>query len=292
MFLQPDCAAILGGHRRNQGLMNLAESATGVAVGPPLLIIHELAKDFGGLRALNRCSFEVSAGSITGLIGPNGAGKTTLFNVVTGFIEPDGGQVFFGGEDITRLPPHQVFLRGLCRTFQIPREHQAMTVLENLMLVPKGQLGERGHNNLVRRRSVRDQEETNRAKALEVLSFFNLQDLAGEFAGNLSGGQKKLLELARTLMTDPKMVLLDEPAAGVNPTLLARIAEQIVQLRRERSLTFLVIEHDMNLVMSLCDTIVVLSEGSRIASGPPSAIRADPRVLEAYLGGQYAVAER
>jgi len=275
-----------------QPVAGAAESATGLAESPPLLIVHELAKDFGGLRALNRCSFAVSAGSITGLIGPNGAGKTTLFNLVTGFIKPDGGQVIFAGEDITGLPPHQVFQRGLCRTFQIPREHHALTVLENLMLVPKGQLGERGYNNLLRRRRVRDQEDASRAKALEILSFFNLQDLAGELASNLSGGQKKLLELARTLMTDPKIVLLDEPAAGVNPTLLARIAEQIVQLRSERNLTFLVIEHDMNLVMSLCDTIVVLSEGSRLAAGPPSVIREDPRVLEAYLGGQYAVAER
>ena len=275
-----------------QPVAGAAATATETAGSPALLTVHELAKDFGGLRAVDKCSFDVAEGSITGLIGPNGAGNTTVFNVVTGFHRPDGGQVVFAGEDITGLPPHQVFRRGLCRTFQIPREHHSMTVLENLMLVPKEQLGERGYNNLARRPSVRGQERDNRRKALEVLSFLDLKDLAGEFAGNLSGGQKKLLELARTLMTDPRMVLLDEPAAGVNPTLLVGIAGQIGQLRRERNLTFLVIEHDMNLVMSLCDTVVVMSGGSRLAAGPPSVIREDPRVLEAYLGGQYGALER
>ena len=257
-----------------------------------LLEVEDLTKDFGGLRAVNRCSFSVRRGTITGLIGPNGAGKTTLFNLVTGFYRPDAGRVRFKGEDITGLPPHRIFARGICRTFQIPREHRSMTVLENLMLVPPGQVGERLWNPWLRPHWVRRQEQEIRAKAMAVLEFVDLAHLKDEYAGNLSGGQKKLLELARTMMADPELVLLDEPGAGVNPTLMRRLVDAIDRWRRERGVTFLLIEHDMNLVMSLCNPVIVMSEGTRLAEGPPEVIQRDPRVLEAYLGGQYVAVER
>ncbi len=256
-----------------------------------LLGVYDLSKRFGGLQAIDRCTLEVRRGTITGLIGPNGAGKTTLFGAITGFHKPDSGQVVFKGEDITGLLPHRIFNKKLCRTFQIPREHRGMTVLENLMLVPPDQLGERFWNAWVRPGGVRRQERVIRDKALEVLEFVNLTDLKDEYAANLSGGQKKLLELARTLMADPDIVLLDEPGAGVNRTLMKRLTEKIEYLCRERGITFLLIEHDMDLVMSLCDPVIVMSEGSKLMEGPPHAVRNDPRVLEAYLGGQHGVAE-
>jgi branched-chain amino acid transport system ATP-binding protein len=259
--------------------------------GGVILRVEKLVKDFGGLRAVDRCSLAVKRGTITGLIGPNGAGKTTLFNLITGFYKPDAGRVFFDGEEITGLPPHAVFHKGLCRTFQIPKEHRSMTVLENLMLVPSGQLGEKLWNPWFRPWAVRRQEAEIRDQALEVLEFVGLIHLRDEYAGNLSGGQKKLLELARTLMAEPKMVLLDEPGAGVNPTLMRKLCDNIERLCSERGITFLLIEHDMDLVFSLCDPVIVMSEGKKLAEGPPEEIRRDPRVLEAYLGGQYAVAE-
>ncbi len=249
-----------------------------------------LIKDFGGLRAVDEASFEVQKGTITGLIGPNGAGKTTLFNLITGFLRPDAGQVFFRGQEITGWPPYRVFHLGLARTFQIPREHRLMTVLENLMLVPPGQGGERFWNNWLRPGLVQAQEEAIRAKALGVLEFVELAHLKNEFAGNLSGGQRKLLELARVLMADPLLILLDEPGAGVNPTLMRKLASKIEELRN-RGITFLIIEHDMDLVMRLCNPVIVMSEGKRLAEGTPEEVRKDPRVLEAYLGGQYAAFE-
>jgi branched-chain amino acid transport system ATP-binding protein len=250
------------------------------------LRIRGLVKDFGGLRAVNNCSFDVKAGTITGLIGPNGAGKTTLFGLVSGFHKPDAGAVLLRGEDVTGLPPHELFAKGLCRTFQIPREQKGMTVLENLMLVPPGQIGERFWNPVFRRGAVWRQERQLREKAREVLEYVALSKLENEPAGSLSGGQKKLLELARTLMADPVIVLLDEPAAGVNPTLMGRLREKIEQLNQERGITFLLIEHDMPLVMGLCDPVIVMNQGSKLVEGPPSVVREDPRVLEAYLGGQ------
>jgi len=256
-----------------------------------LLRVRDLVKRFGGLAAIDGCTLDVRAGTITGLIGPNGAGKTTLFNVITGFHPPDGGRVFFKGEDITNLPPHRIFERKLCRTFQIPREHQSMTMLENLMLVPPGQLGEHLWNPWLRFRRVRRQEEEIRDRALEVLEFVDLAHLRDELAGRLSGGQKKLLELARTLMADPEMVLLDEPGAGVNRTLMNRLTANIEHLREERGITFLVIEHDMDLVMRLCDPVIVMSEGRKLMEGTPDQVRTDQRVLDAYLGGQYVAAE-
>ncbi len=257
----------------------------------PLLEIKSLVKDFGGLRAVNNCSFDVPEGSITGLIGPNGAGKTTVFSLVSGFHVPDSGTVTFDGKDITGLPSHRIFRHGLSRTFQIPREHKSLTLLENLMLVPPAQIGENPAAMLFRFGEVRLQERAIREKAREILEFTNLTHVENEYAGNLSGGQKKLLELARTLMSDPKLILLDEPAAGVNPTLMEKIRERIIQLNRERGITFLLIEHDMPLVMGLCDPVIVMNAGSKLAEGKPELIREDPRVLEAYLGGQYATAE-
>src|SRR5690606_7457022 len=183
---------------------------------------------------------------------------------------------------------HEIFRKGLCRTFQIPREHRSMTVLENLMLVPTGQVGERFWNPILRPGAVRRQERALREKAREVLAFVSLSHLENDAAGAMSGGQKKLLELARTLMTDPKIVLLDEPGAGVNPTLMGKLREKIVQLNEERGITFLLIEHDMPLVMGLCNPVVVMNQGSKLVEGPPAIIKSDPRVLEAYLGGQYA----
>lgn len=256
-----------------------------------MLVIESLSKRFGGLKAVDACSFAVRKGTITGLIGPNGAGKTTLFNLLTGFIKPNSGRVRLGEQDITGLPSHRVFRKGICRTFQIPRELKGMTVVENLMLVPPQQLGEALWNPFLRPRAVRRQEASIRDKAIEVLEFLNLSEASNQLADTLSGGQKKLLELARTMMTDPRLVLLDEPGAGVNRTLLKRLAEAIRRLCDERGLTFLVIEHDMDFVMQLCSPIVVMSEGGVLMEGLPEDVQRDQRVLDAYLGGQYAVVD-
>jgi branched-chain amino acid transport system ATP-binding protein len=250
-----------------------------------ILEVRGLVKRFGGLTVLNHCSFQVRPGTITGLIGPNGAGKTTLFNVLTGFSKPDSGRVVFNGEDITGLAPHQIFHRRICRTFQIPREFRDMTVLENLMLIAPGQIGERLWYPWFRPTLVRQQEAGIRAKALEVLSAVRLIGLRQEYARNLSGGQKKLLELARTMMADPQLLLLDEPGAGVNPTLMDELADYISRLARDRGVTMLLIEHDMDLVMRLCDPVIVLSEGRPLVEGAFEAVAKDPRVLAAYLGG-------
>jgi len=253
---------------------------------PPILAIENISKAFGGLKAVNHADLEVAEGSITGLIGPNGAGKTTLFNIISGFIKPDSGRISFLNDRIDGLPAHLVFHRGLVRTFQIPRELGGMTVLENLMLVPKDQEGEHLWTTWFLPWRVSEQEDANFTKAEEVLRFLNLHQLRDEYALNLSGGQKKLLELGRTLMCNPKMILLDEPAAGVNRTLMRDIVNDIKRLREEMGITFFVIEHDMDIVALLCDTLIVMSEGSKLAEGTPAEMRADERVLEAYLGGQ------
>lgn len=252
-----------------------------------MLEIQDLKKSFGGIKAVNDCSFVVKEGTITGLIGPNGAGKTTLFNIITGFYKPDGGRILFKGKRIDGLLPHQIFKRKICRTFQITREFAHMTLLENLMVIPENQLGEKIWNTWFRQGAVEKQEKKIRNKAQEILEFFELHHLKDEYAGNLSGGQKKLLELAKALMADPELVLLDEPGAGVNRTLMNKLVENIRNLSIEKGITFLIIEHDMDLVMNLCNPIIVMSEGKKLSEGSPEEIRNDHRVLEAYLGGQY-----
>lgn len=253
---------------------------------PPILSVDGVSKAFGGLQAVNRADIDVAEGSITGLIGPNGAGKTTLFNLISGFIKPDSGRITFQGERIDGLPPHQVFHRRLVRTFQIPRELGGMTVIENLMLVPMNQAGEHLWNSWFLPWRVSEQEDANFTKAEGVLRFLNLHHLRDEYAVNLSGGQKKLLELGRTLMCDPKMIMLDEPAAGVNRTLMRDIVTDIKRLRDEQGITFFVIEHDMDIVALLCDRLIVMAEGTKLAEGSPDEVRADERVLDAYLGGR------
>jgi len=252
-----------------------------------MLEVKEVEKSFGGLTAVAGCSLQVGEGSITGLIGPNGAGKTTLFNVITGHYKPDRGKITFQGERIGGLPPHRIFQKKIYRTFQITREFAQMTVLENLMLMPELQMGEKIWNAWLRSTAVRRQEKAIQEKALDVLEFVELIDLKDEYAGSLSGGQKKLLELARSMMAEPKMVLLDEPGAGVNPTLMKKLMANIRRLCEEKKITFFLIEHDMDLVMNLCDPVIVMSEGRKLAEGSPEEIRGDEKVLEAYLGGQY-----
>ena len=253
----------------------------------PILSVRNVYKRFGGLMAVNGVSLEVKRGSITGLIGPNGAGKTTLFNVLSGFYKPDGGEIYFNGGRIDGLRPHQIFRKGLCRTFQVTRELKHLTVLENLMLVPPDQKGERLWNTWFLPSKVRQEESEIKEKALEVLRFVQLIDLKDEYAGNLSAGQKKLLELARTMMADPDLILLDEPGAGVNPTLMKNLVEYIQRLVSERGVTVFLIEHDMDLVMNICNPVIVMSNGEKLAEGAPEDIKKDQRVLEAYLGGQY-----
>jgi branched-chain amino acid transport system ATP-binding protein len=249
-----------------------------------MLVLTGVTKSFGGLRAVDDVSFGLERGSITGLIGPNGAGKTTLFNVVAGALKPSAGTISFAGSRIDGLPPYRIYRAGIARTFQIPRPFAAMSVLENVMLAPLGQAGERFWNPLVHPGRVRAQERASRDKALGVLAFLQLAGLADEPARNLSGGQLKLLELGRALMSDPQLILLDEPGAGVNPTLLGQIVERIAELNR-RGIGFLIIEHNMDLVMSLCRPIVVMAGGRVLMQGDPDAVRRDPRVLDAYLGG-------
>ena len=251
----------------------------------PILQVQDLTKDFGGLRAVNHCSFAVQPGTVTGLIGPNGAGKTTLFNLITGFLNP-GGVIYFQGRRIDGLPPHEIVHRGLLRTFQIPRELKRMTVLENLMIVPQGQTGENVWVSWLLPWRVSRQEQSIQRQALEVLDFLRLRTLANEYAGNLSTGQKKLLELARILMAEPAMALLDEPGAGVNPTLLNLLIDDIRRACAERKVTFLLIEHNMNLVMNLCNPVVVVQNGALLMAGTPEEVRANPEVMQAYLGSR------
>ena len=267
-----------------------ALAATAAAGSPPaaapILQVQDLTKAFGGLRAVNHCSFAVQPGTITGLIGPNGAGKTTLFNLITGFLNPDGGAISFQGRRIDGLPPHEIVHRGLLRTFQIPRELKRMTVLENLMVVPPGQTGENVWVSWLLPWRVNRQERAIQRQALEVLDFLRLRPLANEYAGNLSTGQKKLLELARILMAQPTLALLDEPGAGVNPSLLNLLIDDIRRACVERKVTFLLIEHNMNLVMNLCDPVVVVRNGALLTQGTPAAVRANPEVMAAYLGSR------
>jgi branched-chain amino acid transport system ATP-binding protein len=249
-----------------------------------IIDVRGVSKHFGGLAAVSNCSLSVKRGSITGLIGPNGAGKTTLFNMVAGTLLPDAGQIIFDGEDVTHLRPHELFGRGLLRTFQIAHEFGQMTALENLMMVPPGQPGESLFNTWMHPKRVSDFDSSVRQKANNVIDFLKLGHVKHELAGNLSGGQKKLLELGRTMMVDAKAVLLDEVAAGVNKTLLQDLAGNIERMNRELGYTFFVIEHDMDLIGRLCDPVIVMAAGQVIAQGPMSEIRQNPEIIEAYFG--------
>jgi len=251
------------------------------------LDVEGLRKTFGGITAVDDISFEVEEGSLTGLIGPNGAGKSTTFNLITGMYEPDAGTVRFNGEDITDRAPHEIANRGLARTFQIARELEEMTVLENMMLAPKDQRGEKLWRSITPgvRDDVREQEAELLERVWEVLDFFDIEHLAEEYAGNLSGGQRKLLEMARALLTDPDMLLLDEPFAGVNPTLENRLLDHIHDLRKD-GYTFLIVEHDMDLIMNNCERVIVMHQGKILMEGTPAEVKASEDVIEAYLGGE------
>ena len=249
-----------------------------------MLEIKNINKNFGGLRAVNNASMNIDKGSITGLIGPNGAGKTTLFNTIAGVYAPDEGEIFLENQNITGLKPHNLFNKGVLRTFQIAHEFSTLTVLENLMMVPPNQYGENLIYAWFRNNDVKKQEEEIRTKAIEVIEFLNLNHLTQELAGNLSGGQKKLLELGRTMMVDSKLVLLDEVGAGVNRTLLNEISDAIVRLNKEKNYTFFVIEHDMDLIEKICDPVIVMAEGSVLFEGKFDEVKSNEEVIEAYLG--------
>ncbi len=249
-----------------------------------MIVVENLHKHFGGFHAVDGASIQIKTGSITGLIGPNGAGKTTLFNVIAGRLPPTSGRVMMDGEDITGLPPHALFAKGLLRTFQIAHEFGSMTVRENLMMVPANQTGETLWNTWFRRSAVADEERRIRDKADEVLEFLTISHLADQKASQISGGQKKLLELGRTMMVDAKVVFLDEVGAGVNRTLLNTIGDAIIRLNKERGYTFCVIEHDMDFIARLCDPVICMAEGKVLAQGTVDEVKNDERVIEAYLG--------
>ena len=249
-----------------------------------MIVVEDVVKTFGGFRAVEGATLTIGEGTITGLIGPNGAGKTTLFNVIAGVLKPTAGKVTMLGEDITSLPPHELFHKGLLRTFQIAHEFSSMTVRENLMIVPGGQSGEALWNTWFGRKRIADEERALQAKADEVIEFLTIDHLKEEKAGNLSGGQKKLLELGRTMMVDAKIVFLDEVGAGVNRTLLNTIGDAIIRLNKERNYTFVVIEHDMDFIGRLCDPVICMAEGRVLAEGTLDEIKANEQVIEAYLG--------
>ena len=249
-----------------------------------MIEVHDLHKHFGGFHAVDGSTLTIKKGSITGLIGPNGAGKTTLFNVIAGVLQPTSGKVTMDGEDITGLPPHTLFSKGLLRTFQIAHEFSSMTLRENLMMVPGDQAGETLWNTWFGRKRIADEERALAAKADEVLEFLTIDHISDERAGNISGGQKKLLELGRTMMVDAKIVFLDEVGAGVNRTLLNTIGDAIIRLNKERGYTFVVIEHDMDFIGRLCDPVICMAEGRVLAEGTLDEIKANEQVIEAYLG--------
>jgi neutral amino acid transport system ATP-binding protein len=263
----------------------VAEEA-GVAKPDPIVVADGVVRRFGGLTAVRVDHFEIQRQAITALIGPNGAGKTTFFNVLTGFDKPNAGRWSFDGHDITGSSGYRVAQRGMVRTFQLTKALSRLTVLENMKLGATGQSGERFLAALVRRR-WRDQEQRITAKADELLDRFTLSHMRGEFAGSLSGGQRKLLEMARALMSDPKLIMLDEPMAGVNPALAQTIIGHVKTLADE-GLTVLFVEHDMDVVRTISDWVVVMAEGEIVAEGRHSSIVANPRVIDAYLGAHHA----
>ncbi len=249
-----------------------------------MITVENLHKHFGGIHAVDGASLTIAGGSITGLIGPNGAGKTTLFNVIAGVYRPTSGRVLLDGEDITGLPPHELFDKGMLRTFQIAHEFSSLSVRDNLMMVPPDQPGERLWSAWFHPAAVREREAEIRARADDVIEFLEIGHVADELAGNLSGGQKKLLELGRTMMVDAKIVFLDEVGAGVNRTLLGTIGDAILRLNRERGYTFCMIEHDMEFISRLCDPVIVMAEGTVLAQGSAAEVQSNEAVIEAYLG--------
>ncbi|MBB25604.1 MAG: ABC transporter ATP-binding protein [Geminicoccus sp.] len=251
----------------------------------PTLQVENLVKTYGGVQAVRGVSFDVMPQTIVGLIGPNGAGKTTTFNMIAGAETPTEGRVWFDGTEITGKPTDQLYDRGIVRTFQLSHEYGKMTALENLMVAGANQPGENIFMNWIAPGAVRRRERDVHERAEDTLAFLGLTHVTNELAGNLSGGQKKLLELGRTMMTDAKLVLLDEPGAGVNPTLMLKVIDMIRRLNEERGYTFCIIEHDMDLIADLCDTVVVLAEGQVLTRGPMSDVRTDERVIDAYFGG-------
>ena len=251
---------------------------------PNILQIDNLSKYFGGLAAVSDCSLKIKRGSITGIIGPNGSGKTTLFNLIAGNLKTSKGSVLFNNENITDVPSYELFSKGLLRTFQIAHEFTNLTVLENLMMVPGNQSGENLANALLKPNLIKKEEEQVKQKALKVIEFLNLKHLSNELAGNLSGGQKKLLELGRTMMVDAKLVLLDEVGAGVNRTLLKDIGTAILRLNKEQGYTFCMIEHDMDFISRLCNPVIVMAEGSVLFEGTSDEVKKNEKVIESYLG--------
>ena len=249
-----------------------------------ILQINNLSKYFGGLAAVSDCSLKIKRGSITGIIGPNGSGKTTLFNLIAGNLKTSKGSVMFNNENITDVPSYELFSKGLLRTFQIAHEFTNLTVLENLMMVPGNQSGENLANALLKPKLIKKEEEKIKQKAFKVIEFLSLKHLTNELAGNLSGGQKKLLELGRTMMVDAKLVLLDEVGAGVNRTLLKDIGTAILRLNKEQGYTFCMIEHDMDFISRLCDPVIVMAEGSVLFEGTSDEVKKNEKVIESYLG--------
>jgi len=249
-----------------------------------MITVKNLSKHFGGIKAVDEVDLHIDKGSITGLVGPNGAGKTTMFNLIAGLYQPSEGEIILDGEDVTKLTSHQLFHKGLLRTFQIAHEFPTLSVLENLMMVPANQLGENLMNTWLKRKQINEEEKALQAKAEEVVDFLSISHLKNESAGNLSGGQKKLLELARTMMVDAKVVLLDEVGAGVNRTLLKQIGDAIIRLNEERGYTFCMIEHDMDFISRLCDPVIVMAEGSVLFEGTADEVKKDEKVIESYLG--------
>ena len=257
-----------------------------------ILEIKNLSKYFGGLAAVSECSLSVKRGTITGIIGPNGSGKTTLFNLIAGNLKSSKGEVIFNNENITDLPAHEMFSKGLLRTFQIAHEFSNLTVLENLMMVPANQSGENLLTALIKPQLVKKEEEEVKDKAYEVVDFLNLKHLANERAGNLSGGQKKLLELGRTMMVDAKLVLLDEVGAGVNRTLLKDLGTAILKLNKEKNYTFCMIEHDMDFISRMCDPVIVMADGSVLFEGTSDQVKKNDKVIESYLGRSKSSGEK
>ena len=253
-------------------------------LNPDILKVEKLTKYFGGLAAVSNCSLNIKKGSITGIIGPNGSGKSTLFNLIAGNLRPNSGQVIFNNENITEVPSFELFTKGLLRTFQIAHEFSNLTVLENLMMVPGNQSGENLINALLKPSIIKKEEDELRKKAYEVADFLNLKYLANELAGNLSGGQKKLLELGRTMMVDAKLVLLDEVGAGVNRTLLKDLGTAILRLNKEKGYTFCMIEHDMDFISRMCDPVIVMADGSVLFEGTSDEVKTNEKVIESYLG--------